>query len=202
MDLKYYFKKQYQFQLCTIPKFYKREIDLEEKEIRKFNEFELCTDSDKKIDTYEVISIKNIHLFSSEIWKQINKKTGSLLSVYLYIPSRMNDLNEGVYLCANGELIRVTSSNWVKRFAIRELNSPCFIVACNLDKLTIVGNNGFVKAVKQAGVFEDTVCNLLNIDELEKQKYESNINRNQLSVSAGLNLNNILILGIVNIGVN
>lgn len=201
MDLKFYFKKQFEFQLGSIPFYEKEKLNYQNKDLKRINHIENSNDL-CNIDHYEELKYISLNSkFSKKIVKaldELSKYTkNQVVSLYLYIPNDEFELTKGTYLCTYSKLIKVTSSNWIIKHA--SSRRPCFIIASQLDKLIIFGKSGLAKAFKQAGVLEFELKNNLNISSEQLEQEQALTNFNALSFDTGLNINEIFILGLINV---
>lgn len=201
MDLKFYFKKQFEFQLGNVPFFEKEKWNFQQKELQRLNHIEESNDL-RYIDSYKTCEYDDLKDKFSSIIKNALKKLSKytrneVISLYLYLSDDSFGLTKGTYLCTETKLIKVTSANWVKK------HSSCkrldFIIACRLDKLVILGKSGLAKALKQAGVLEVELENKLCLNNEQVERINAQTNLNALSFNAGLNINEIIILGCIHL---
>lgn len=201
MDLKFYFKKQFEFQMGSIPFDEKEKLNYQSKELKRINYIENYNDL-RNLDSYEEFEYINWeNKLSEKIIQALNELSkytkNKVVSLYLYLPNDEFELIKGTYLCTYSKLIKVTSSNWTMKHP--SSRKPCFIIASQLDKLIIFEKNGLVRALKQSGVLEFELETNLDVSSEQVEREQALTNFNALSFDAGLNINEIFILGFINI---
>ena len=152
------------------------------------------------IDRYEEYELQdlegNLVIQIKSALARLSKYTNNqVVSLYFYLSKNSLGLTEGTYLCSKTKLTKVTSAKWIRKYSSK--NSSCFIIASRLNKLIILGRPGLAIALKQTGVLESSLKADLNVDNAQIEKKLVSTNLNALSFEAGLNVNEIVILGIV-----
>lgn len=200
MDLKFYFKKQYEFQVGNIPFLKKKDYNFQINEIDRLNQVEVSNDL-RYMENFEECSLdeldRELALQIKSALTQVFDQTTQIVSLYLYLPQDEFRLSKGTYLCTKTKLIKVTSSNWIEMKSKNK--NPTLIIACKLDKAVILGRRGLVSALKQAGALEQILKSNLGVSDKEINSDQALVNFNALSFDAGLNINEIVILGFINL---
>lgn len=200
MDLKFYFKKQYEFQLGNIPFLKKKDYEFQINEIDILNQIEVSNDL-RYMENLEECSLDKLdHKLALQIKSaltQVFDHTTQIVSLYLYLPQDKFRLSKGTYLCTKTKLIKVTSSNWIEMKS--KSKNPTLIIACKLDKAVILGRRGLVSSLKQAGALEQILKSNLGLLDKDIDRDQALVNFNALLFDAGLNINEIVILGFINL---
>lgn len=200
MDLKFYFKKQYEFQVGNIPFLKKKDYNFQINEIDRLNQVEVSNDL-RYMENFEECSLdeldRELALQIKSALTQVFDQTTQIVSLYLYLPQDEFWLSKGTYLCTKTKLIKVTSSNWIEMKS--KSKNPGLIIACKLDKAVILGRRGLVSALKQAGALEQILKSNLGVRDKDIDSDQALVNFNALSFDAGLNINEIIILGFINL---
>ncbi|WP_391484188.1 hypothetical protein ABZU06_04015 [Lactobacillus iners] len=184
----------------NIPFLKNKDYNFQIDEIDRLNQVEASNDL-RYMENLEEFSFDELdHELALQIKSaltQVFDQTTPIVSLYLYLPQDKFRLSKGTYLCTNTKLIKVTSSNWID---MKSQSKNCtLIIACKLDKAVILGRRGLVSALKQAGALEQILKVKLGVRDKDIGSYQAIVNLNVLAFDAGLNINEIVILGVINL---